>query len=56
VLDLGDITKQTVELFRSQNILHQRPMHDTRRRCLHESLKNRLEGHPERPQPKRSRP
>jgi hypothetical protein len=46
VLDLGDITKQKVELFGSENILHQSPMHDTRRRCLYESPKNRLEDHP----------
>jgi hypothetical protein len=56
VLDLGDITKQTAELLESEKVLHQRPMHDTRRRRLHESLKYRLECHPDRPPPKRSRP
>ena len=31
VLDLGNIAKQIVQLFRSEDVLHQRSMHDTGR-------------------------
>ena len=54
VLDLGNIAKKIVKLFRGENILHQCPMHDTRRRCLHESLKKRIEDHTDRPHEKSS--
>jgi hypothetical protein len=54
VLDIGNIAKQIVQLFRSENILHQCPMHDTYRRRLDEPLKNRIEDHPDRPKEKSS--